>query len=149
MMDAYTIDRPRLPRYVPLLKGGQPVFVHFPVLTPDNGIIMCTTQADQERVAYDLNRLTERLRAIAQRVNSPAIQGLRALCVKIAAEDERYPEADMNLDLAQELCDHTPEIIALLDEMQRAGSFVPQPSTPNSIFGETRPAITVQKWPKI
>jgi hypothetical protein len=65
------------------------------------------------------------LQRVRERINSPAIQGLRALCVKIAAEDERYPEADMNLDLAQGLCDHTPEIIALLDEMQRTGGSAP------------------------
>jgi hypothetical protein len=60
-MSAFTPDRSRGPFYVPLFRGksGEPVHVHFPVLTPDNGIIMCTTEADQYRVAYDLNRLTE------------------------------------------------------------------------------------------
>ena len=64
---------------------------------------------------------------LAARGKAQSMQGLRALCEKIAAaqdEDERYPEADMNLDLAQELCDHAAEIIAMVDEISHAAPMI-------------------------
>ena len=63
----FVCDRPRRPRYVPIIHGERdPVFVHYPVLTPDNGVIMCTTEADQYRVAYELNRLHGELEALRE-----------------------------------------------------------------------------------
>ena len=64
--------------------------------------------ADEDRPSDAALRCAER---------ASKLQGLRQLCVKIAAEEDR--EADMNLDLAQQLCDHAPEIIELIDNLAR------------------------------
>lgn len=66
-VNRFVCDDPRRPLYVPIIRGHrEPVFVHFPVLTPDNGVIMCTTEADQFRVAYELNRLNDELNALRE-----------------------------------------------------------------------------------
>lgn len=63
----FTCDEPRPPLYVPIIRAERfPVFVHYPVLTPDNGVIMCTTEADQYRVAYDLNRLNDEVETLRE-----------------------------------------------------------------------------------
>jgi len=63
----FTCDEPRLPLYVPIIRSERyPVPVHYPILTPDNGVIMCTTEADQYRVAYDLNRLNDEIETLRE-----------------------------------------------------------------------------------
>ena len=66
-MSLFTCVDPRGPLYVPVIRAKRfPVSVHYPVLTPDHGVIMCTTEADQFRVAAELNRLSDEVEALRE-----------------------------------------------------------------------------------
>lgn len=66
----YVAAQPHRPLYIPLLGDGRtliPSFAHWPVMTPDKGVLMCSTYADAQRVALTLNELLDRIEQLEGR----------------------------------------------------------------------------------